>query len=70
MVTYAFCDESGNITSVCRRNVLPNVIEQVMNAPDGGFYIDLTGDGTFNSLDMNDLCNNYIYNGYRLVGKL
>ena len=59
MATYACCGPDGTIHCVGRREELPDEINVQMNIPEGGFFLDITGQGDFDAMDILDIHNNY-----------
>ena len=59
MVTYALCDQDGFIISVRREDTMPKEEEIKLYLPDNGFYIDLTGKESFDTMDLIDITDGY-----------
>ena len=59
MVTYVVCNQDNSIDSVRRCDELPDELLLGMIIPEGGFLIDLTGQGDFDSMDVLDIHNGY-----------
>jgi len=59
MATFVICNPDGIIQSVRRSD--DSLEEQFIGAdvPEGGFYIDLTGQKTFDELDTMDILTGY-----------
>ena len=59
MITYIICGTDGAIVSINRGDEAPSVKELEMNTPEGGFSLDITGQGDFDAMDILDILNNY-----------
>jgi len=59
MSTYIVCNAEGLIVITERGDTLPpeNIIQS--NVPEGGFYIDLTDQKPFDTMDIVDINTNY-----------
>ena len=55
MLTYVLCNADGSIHSVGRNDVLPDELNLELNMPEGGFMLELTGQGDFDSMDILDI---------------
>jgi len=61
VLTYAFFKADGEVFLVGRGEELPNEIDIEMNTPEGGFFLNITGQKPFDDMDILD-----IHNGYQL----
>ena len=59
MFTYALFNADGSVHSVGRSEELPDAKHLEINTPEGGFFLDLTGQGDFDSMDILDIHNHY-----------
>lgn len=59
MVTYVICNSAGEIITVCRCDEMPDEMERELNTPEGGFIIDLTGQKSFDTLEVLEIHNGY-----------
>jgi hypothetical protein len=59
VLTYVFCKSNGEILSVGRSEDLPNERELEINIPEGGFFLDITGQSPFDDMDILDIHNGY-----------
>ncbi|MDR2712533.1 MAG: hypothetical protein LBB91_05405 [Clostridiales bacterium] len=59
MFTYVYCRSDGEILSVNCCDELPGELERDLNTPEGGFFIDLTGQKPFDTLDVGEIHNGY-----------
>ena len=55
MSTYVICDSDGLILSIERSEMKMDETVVQSNVPDGGFFIDLTGQKPFESMDIVDI---------------
>lgn len=62
MITCVICGSDGSIISVRRGGELPDEFELQMNTPEGGFFINLTGQEPFDTMDLLDIHNGYKVN--------
>jgi len=59
MSTYIVCTADGTILITERGETLPPELVIQENVPEGGFYIDLTGQEPFDTMDIMDINTNY-----------
>ena len=59
MATFAICYPDGRIQSVRRSDEAPEECGVNADLPEGGFYIDLTGQKAFDELDIMDILTGY-----------
>ena len=59
MFTYAICSIDGAIVSIGRCGYLPDMKDREMNTPEGGIFLDLTGQEDFDSMEILEIHENY-----------
>ena len=59
MGTYVLCSSEGSIYTVLRGGEPPSESDIAANVPDGGFLIDVTEEGDFDSMELIDIYENY-----------
>ena len=64
MITWVICNPDGSIYSVRQEDKIPEGDELALVLPEGCFYIDITGQEPFDSMDILD-----IHNGYKADAK-
>jgi hypothetical protein len=59
MKTIVIFEPDGSIHSVRRGEDSPDEVELAFYIPDGGFYIDISGQELFDEMDIVDIHNGY-----------
>jgi len=59
MKILVFCNPDGSIYSVRHTEKSPDETELAFYIPEGGFFIDLTGQKPFETMDILDIHNGY-----------
>jgi len=62
MATFAICYPDGRIQSVRRSDEAPEECGVSADVPEGGFYVDITGQSTFDELGTMDILTGYKVN--------
>ena len=60
--TYVICLPDNSIYSVRRSPQLPSRELLALTMPAGGFFIDITGKGSFDAMDILDIHDKYVAN--------
>jgi len=55
MITYVICEADGTIHSVSRLEEIPDEAAMKAMIPEGGFFIDLSGQEEFEAMDIIDI---------------
>jgi hypothetical protein len=59
VATYVICGPDRAIQIVGRNEELPDADVLEMNIPEGGFCLDITEQGDFDTMDIMEISNNY-----------
>ena len=59
MITYVICEADGTIHSVSRLEEMPEAAEMETMIPEGGFFIDISGQEEYEEMDILDIHNKF-----------